>query len=148
MNKVLKFFRYSFLILLVILVSIYIYKFYIKFSFSKTGIEFRLNVVIMLISLFLLFVMNILDLFLKKFKVINSFKYNLITIIGLIPLNIIFLRILFDKTIITNVKTNIITEELLLGEGHSYIEYNSYIIIIIIFLLILYRFINTRKSTK
>ena len=148
MNKALKYIRYILLILLVVLVSMFVYKFYLKFSPNKTGIEFRLSVVIMLASLVLLLIMNILDLFIKKFKVVDSLKYNLITIIGLIPINIVFFRILFDKTIITNTKTSIITEELLIGEGHSFIEYNSYIIITIIFLLILYRLINTRKSTK
>lgn len=148
MNKVFKYIRYILLIILVILFSIFVYKFYIQYKPSKTGIQFTLNIVIMLIALFLLFVMNIWDLLSKKFKVINSLKYNLISIIGLIPINIVFFRILFDKTIITNVKSNIITKEFLIKEGHSFIEYNSYIIIIIIFLLILYRLINTRKSTK
>lgn len=148
MDKIYKYVKYVLLIFLAVLIGVFVYKFYIKYSLSKTGIQLTLNIVIMLISLFLLYVMNILDLFLKKLKVINSLKYNLISIIGLIPINIIFFRILFDKTIITNVKSNIIIKELLIREGHSFIEYNSYIIIAIIFLLILYRLINTRKSTK
>lgn len=148
MNKLIKIFKYILLILLFILISIFVYKFYLKYPLSFTGIMFKLNTIIMYILLFVIYIFNIMDLFRKKHKINNESKYNLITIIGIIPVIIIFIRILFDKTILSNISTGYISKELLIKEGYSFIEYNSYIIIIISILLILYRIINVRKSTK
>lgn len=148
MNNIVKYIKITLLTTLAFLTGMYIFRFYILYPPKKTGIELNIYVVIMLILLILLFLINIIDIFVKKYKVYDKFKYNLITIIGIIPINIIFVRLLFDKSIIANVKSNIITNDVLIGQGHSFIEYNSFIIIIITFLLITYRLVNNRKSTK
>ena len=149
MNKCLYIIKNILLISLLVFIGLFINKYYLMYSSNDTFIIIRPCVLIMFATILIYYIINIINLFNKKNRIKNNLRYNLINVIGLIPINLVFIRILFDKTIISNVKpTPIIPKYELIGFGYSYIESNSYIVIIILVLLIIYYFLNKRKSTK
>ena len=149
MNKCLYIIKNILLISLLVFIGLFINKYYLMYSSNDTFIIIRPCVLIMFATILIYFIIKIINLFNKKNKTKNNLRYNLINVIGLIPINLVFIRILFDKTIISNVEpTSIIPKYELIGFGYSYIESNSYIVIIILVLLIIYYFLNKRKSTK
>lgn len=149
MDKFIKIIKYIFLITLLVFIGLFIYKYYLEYPMKKTNITITAEVVVMFISLIILFIINILDLLSKKQKVRNVNRYNLLTVISLVPINLIFFRMLFDNTLLSNVKpTQYITKEFLLQNGYLFINNNSIVIIVIVTLLVIYRCINLKKSTK
>ena len=149
MDKFIKIIKYILLITLLVFIGLFIYKYYLEYPMKKTNITITAEVIGMFISLIILFIINILDLLSKNNKVRNVNRYNLLTVISLVPIDLIFFRMLFDNTLLSNVKpTQYITKEFLLQNGYLFIDNNSIVIIIIVTLLLIYRCINLKKSTK
>lgn len=149
MDKIFKIIKYILLMTLLVFIGLFIHKYYLDYPMKKTGIVITAKVIGIFVALIILFIMNIFDIISKEYKVRNVNKYNLLTIISLIPINLIFFRMLFDSTLLSNVKpTEYITKEFLLKNGYLFIDYNSIVIIIIVILLLIYRVINLKKSTK
>ena len=149
MNKLLNIIRHILLILLLVFIGLFIYKYYLDVSLNQTGIVFTFEIILTYFLLFIFYLSCILDIFVKKYKVKDMNRYNKVIIIGIIPILIIFGRMLFDSTIISNLKPiDIINKYFLIGTGYSFFEHNIYVIIILIILMLTYKFINLRKSTR
>ena len=149
MNKFCSFIRYIFLIILFIFIIMFITKYYVGVNFSESNININIGIILMFIFLTAIFTINLYDLFGKKYKVKDLRRYNILSILGLIAINLVFFRSLFDKSIIINLKpSGLITKDFLLKNSYSYFKYNSLVVIIISALIILYRIINVKKSAK
>ena len=148
MSKILPKLKYILLIVLLVLIGLFVYRYYIKYSRNQTAIEITLKMIVMYILLGIYYIINIKNLFRKKSKINNPFKYHLVNIIGILPIIVVFTRMMIDPTIISNIKSSFVEKGFLIGQGYSFIEYNSLVIIIILILLIVYHFLNIRKSTK
>lgn len=111
--------------------------------------EIRYKVMLIFIAILAFIILNILDLILKRFSVKNKLSYDLINIIGILPICLLFTRILYDNTLIFNTILKLTYDkEYIIQSLYSYLEYNSFVIILLPILIIIYRLINTVKSTK
>ena len=144
MNKVLNVIKYVLFIL-----SIFLIVYFIK-EYDLTGknieIKFELTFIITMSLLSIVFILNIIDMI--KIKKVNKLKgYNILTIIDLLTIVFIFVRTLFDKSIVSNQLRHVY-----LGYfnryGFRYCMFYCIIINILLILNILYFIINIKKFNK
>lgn len=141
--------RYLLLIFLIFLISSFMKEYYSLIRSDFRQYEIRYKVMLIFIAILAFIILNILDLILKRFSVKNKLSYDLINIIGILPICLLFTRILYDNTLIFNTILKLTYDkEYIIQSLYSYLEYNSFVIILLPILIIIYRLINTVKSTK
>lgn len=141
--------RYLLLIFLIFLISSFMKEYYSLIRSDFRQYEIRYKVMLIFIAILAFIILNILDLILKRFSVKNKLSYDLINIIGILPICLLFTRILYDNTLIFNTILKLTYDkEYIIQSLYSYLEYNSFVIILLPILIIIYRLINTIKSTK
>lgn len=141
--------RYLLLIFLIFLISSFMKEYYSSIRSDFRQFEIRYKVMLIFIAILAFIILNILDLILKRFSVKNKLSYDLINIIGILPICLLFTRILYDNTLIFNTILKLTYDkEYIIQSLYSYLEYNSFVIILLPILIIIYRLINTEKSTK
>lgn len=144
MNKILNIIKYIFLIISLILTTIYLKEFHI------TSIYFLTYLVFILLFTYI----SIKDL-LKKNKTSN--RYNILCIIVLLLISFIFYRTLYDNSLIYNssyymdlIKQNVTNyndiKDNLKYQVSCYLEQNTICFIILLLSLILYRKIDINKK--
>lgn len=149
MRKFFVIIRYLMIVLLIILIGFFIKKDVSIIVKYVKNIDSESKVILMFISIVALIIISIFDVFSKKFKIRNSFKYTLINIIGLFPICLFFARVIFDKTLVFNTMlTSSYNKEYFAESLYTYLDYNSFVITAISILIIVYRIINTEKVTK
>ena len=110
-----------------------------------------------LISICILFItylgLNIYD-FIKNKSYLHNTKHNIISIVCITIILLLFIRVLYDQTFLANVSNfhSYYSDRLdyyyYFELNIAYIESNTLYIDIVLGLLILYRFLNHKKSTK
>lgn len=155
MNKTLHYIKLTLLLVLAFFLTIFMIK-----SIRTTIKIDEYSISYQLISICILFVgyvaLTIYDIFKKKTYLYNK-RHNIISIIGIATILLLFIRTLYDPSFLSNV-SNL--------ESHYGIEFKHYYryyffelniafiesstlyIDIVLSLLILYRFLNYKKSTK
>lgn len=144
MNKILNIIKYIFLIISLILTTIYLKEFHI------TSIYFLTYLVFILLFTYI----SIKDL-IKKNKTSN--RYNILCIIVLLLISFIFYRTLYDNSLIYNssyymdlIKQNVTNyndiKDNLKYQVSCYLEQNTICFIILLLSLILYRKIDINKK--
>lgn len=152
MNKLLNYLKIALLLTLTIFITIFMFKSFraaIKLDFYTVSYH--------LISICILFIaylaLNIYDFFKKKSYLYNT-KHNIISIVCITIILLLFIRVLYDPTFLANVPnfnsyySDKIDYYYYFELNIAYIESNTLYIDIILGLLIVYRFINYKKSTK
>ena len=148
MNNLLKYFRILLTILLMVFISIFMYK-TIKsiIKIDAYGISYQLISICFIFFIFLVF--TIKDIIKKEIINTNSW-YNVLSCIALLIVLLIFLRVLYDPSFIVNVKEKLdipYFKTYFFQYSITYIESHTLYINLLFILIMLYRHINL-KSTK
>ena len=155
MNKTLHYIKLTLLLIFGFFLTIFMIKSF-KVAFDK-NINYSLSYHI--ISICILYVtylvLDIYDTFKKRSYLYNT-KHNIISIIAIVIILLLFIRTLYDPSFLSNVHNlksyygdiSNYYFYYLFELNIAYIESNTLYIDIILGLLIVYRFINYKKSTK
>lgn len=154
MNKILHYTKITLLLILTFFLTIFMIKsFKAAIKLDEYSISYHLISISILFIIYLS--LSIYDTFKKKDYLYNT-KHNIISIIVIVIILLLFIRTLYDPSFLANV-SNIksyypidVTEYCyyLFELNIAYIESNTLYIDILLGLLILYRFLNHKKSTK
>ncbi len=154
MNKFFKYLRILIVIALTVFISIFMFK---TLRCIKKIEEYNISYqIISLCICFIIYIaLNIKDL-IKRDKINNNTRYNILSCVALLIISLLFIRALYDPSFLANVKNYRIGRVVNTGKIYynyffqyniMYIESNVIYIDLLLILLILYRYVN-KKSTK